>query len=126
MPVIREVLSDLLGDTLIDVIQTEGADLATPPDPTYWPAINSGPASYDLGGGTWMSRRAHLLIEVERASNRDLGRFLQLLNVDMFRLLDTLLPAWVTFSWVTFDLAGGLEGFFLDVSPLDLTGLTDS
>jgi hypothetical protein len=125
MPVIRLALAELIGDALVDVVQTQGADLATPPEQTYWPTVNPGPASYDLGGGAWLSRRAHVLALVKRPANRELGQFLQLLNVDMPKLLDTMLPGWATFAWTMFDLEAGFTGFFLDSSPLDLTGMTE-
>lgn len=123
---VRQVLGELLGDLLVDVSTFEGTDIDSPPSPTYWPTVNTGPNTYNLGAGTWFSKRSHVLVQVAKPSSVELGRFLQTMNVDMFHLLDTLLPATATFSWVTFDVDGGVLGFFLDVSQLDLTGITES
>lgn len=121
---VRSVLGDLLGDALVDIITNEGADLTTPPEPTYWPGVFNGPPSYSLGGGCWYSKRCHLLVQTQIPPAMEFGAFLQLVNVNMFKLLDTMLPAWATFSWVTFTNVDGFDGFFLDISHLDLNGLT--
>jgi hypothetical protein len=123
---VRECLQDLLGELLIDILTFEGTDLANPPEPTYWPGENPGPSAYSLGGGTWYSKRCHILIQLRQPSSIEIGTFLQLVNVDMFQLLDRMLPAWVTFGWVTFSTDGDLTGFLLDISQLDLTGVTES
>jgi hypothetical protein len=44
-------------------------------------------------------------------------------NVVMFQHLDRVLPAFSNFGWTTWDSA---PGFLLDISRLDLTGLTPS
>lgn len=121
---IRDALSGLLGDAFVDVIQSQGVDLDTPPDPTCWPNINPGASSYSLGGGAWYSRRCHLVVQVVVPSRMTVGQFLQAVQVDMHQLLDRMLPVWATFSWTTFDTIGGVDGFFLDISQLDFTGLT--
>jgi hypothetical protein len=120
---INQVLTDLLGDTFIETIVTKGTDLDNPPDVTYWPIINPGPSILDLGGGTWMSHRAHLGVKVEKPETGDEPAFLELMNVQMQDLLDGLLPGWATFGWATFEGTSSDVGFLLDISQLDFTGL---
>ncbi|HEX5076139.1 MAG TPA: hypothetical protein VFW03_23200 [Gemmatimonadaceae bacterium] len=118
--VIRARCTALLGDVFVDVTTSAGADLANPPTLTFWPGINPGPADYDLGGGCWASERDHYFVQVQQPAGMTDGEFLQLVNVQLFRMLDDLLPATATFSWGI----GG--GFFLDISRLDFTGMTPS
>jgi len=120
---VRTALTELLGDVFVDISWSQGADLATPPTQTYWPGINPGDSSLSLGGGAWTSERCHLNVTVQAIPGMPLGEFLTLVEVDMFRLLDSLLPAWATFSWINTATA---TGFFLGVSRLNLTALTDS
>ena len=49
-------------------------------------------------------------------SNED---YLHLLNVELFELLDEMLPAWATANWAE-DVSAG---FLLDISQLDYTGM---
>lgn len=114
---IVDSLSDLLGETFVDATWQTGADLATPPTITYWPGVNAGPATYSLGGGAWFSERSHLTVQVTPPASSGLSEFYNLMNVQMFQLLDTLLPCWATFNWADSD------GFLLDISQLDFAGL---
>ncbi len=121
LPVIQSALLELLGSTVyVDATFNSGVDLVTPPTITFWPGVNAGPSSYSLGGGCWASERSHLYVEVQRPSGMTDGDFNQLLNVQMFQLLDRLLPSHCTFGWSI----GG--GFILDISQLDFQGLTPS
>ncbi len=117
---IDNALATLLGDSFVQTHRQVGTTLASPPAITYWPGVNPGPSSHDLGDGAWLSERAHLVVEVQQSS-LDLSQFLRLVNVDMFELLDRMLPAWVTFDWALAPLA---DGFLLDISQLDFHGLT--
>lgn len=110
----------ILGDAFVKVWRTTGADLATPPTQTYWPGVNPGPTGYDLGGGTWLSERAHVVVEVTQPPSMTNSDFLHLVNVEFFRHADELLPAWATFNWAF----GVSDGFLLDISQLDFTGIT--
>jgi len=114
-----DAISDLLGDALVQVYRQEGVDLATPPLQTFWPGVNPGPAAYDLGGGTWLSERAHLVVSVQVPDGMATSDFLELMNVHLFDLLDAMLPAWATFNWAI----GVADGFVLDVSQLDFNGM---
>jgi len=111
-------IEELMGSRFVSTIKSVGADLATPPAITYWPTINPGPAAYDLGAGCWASERAHLGVLLVKPEDAELSTFLQLANVDLFDLLDGLLPCWATFDWATSD------GFLLDISQLDFDGIT--
>jgi hypothetical protein len=115
-------LDSLLGEALVDVTHQEGVDLATPPTQTFWPVINPGDASYSLGKGAWMSERCHVYVETAIPSGMSDGDFLHLMNVEMFTLLDSMLPVWATFGWA--GTSGSGSGFFLDISRLDFDGLT--
>jgi hypothetical protein len=114
-----DAIRELLGDVYVQSLRAAGADLATPPTNTYWPGVNPGDAALSLGGGAWCSPRAHLGVKVVRPTSGDDAQFLDLVGVQVFDLLDSLVPAWCTFEWTTGD------GFLLDVSDLDFTGLDD-
>lgn len=114
---IRDALIELLGDFFTELHTLYGTLASAPPTITYWPGVNPGPASHDLGGGAWLSERCHLWVELRMPADSELPRFYQLVNVDMFQLLDTMLPAWATFAWSTSD------GFLLDISRLDFDGM---
>lgn len=112
-------IADLLGPALVNVHRITGVDLDNPPPQTFWPVANPGPASYDMGGGTWLSERAHLVVEVQQPTNMTLTAFLRLMNVRLFKLLDGMLPSFATFDWVLTPLA---DGFLLDISDMDFDG----
>lgn len=118
--VVDEAVAKLLGPVFVRSWRITGTDLATPPDPTYWPGINPGPADYSLGGGAWFTDRCHYIVEVQKPTEMPTLQFLELVNVHLFRLLDQILPAWASFDW-----AEGLSdlGFKLDISDLDFYGM---
>lgn len=121
---ITSSLAALLSDAFVSATHQEGVDLATPPSQTFWPVINPGDASYSLGRGAWMSERCHLAVLTIIPSGMSDGEFLHLVNVEMFALLDTLLPAWATWGWAVDSTGSGDAGFYLDISRLDFDGLT--
>ena len=112
-------VSQLLGAAYVKSWRQEGADLANPPNITYWPGVTPGPSAYDLGGGAWISERRNLVIEVVRPAGLTDADYLYLVNVQLFRLLDDMLPSTATFNWAE-DVT---TGFLLDVSHLDYTGI---
>ncbi len=121
LPAIQAAIEELLGVVYVDASFTEGASLSAPPAITFWPGVNDGPASYSLGGGCWASERSHLFVEIQRPAGMTDADFHQLVNVQLFQLLDRLLPAYCTFSY-----AFG-TGFLLDtINQLDFVGLTES
>jgi hypothetical protein len=116
---VTAALEKLLGDAFVQVITTTGVDLDNPPDPTKWPGIDPGPASYSLGGGAWFSARCHLIVEMQQPTGMSAAEFLNLRDIQMFQLLDRMLPAWATFNGA---FVG--DGFSLDIDQLDFQGLT--
>lgn len=88
-----------LGEAFVSVSAPKGTDLGTPPTDTYWPGVNPGSASFSLGGGAWWSERCLVTVESTRPNGMSEGAWARLLEVDMFALLDRLLPAWA--NWET-------------------------
>jgi len=116
---VEAALSTLLGSAFVQLNFYTGADLATPPDGTYWKGGDAGPAAYNLGGGTWMSSRCHLHVQVTQPSNMPDWQFLDMMDMQLFQLLDRMLPAYATFGWSTGD------GFLVDISRIGFDGLAD-
>lgn len=116
-------LQELLGDAFLDATWEEGSTLSSPPFPTYWPSINPGPDD-GLGGGTWLSTRCHLFVQVQIPAGMSEGEFLTLVNVDMRALLNRMLAGWATFDWA---LTGGFLVSATESDPdgglIGLTGL---
>ena len=119
--VVDDAVETLLGDLFVKVHRWDGADLDNPPDPTYWPTVDPGPAAFDLGGGAWLSARSHLVVEVTYPNGMTLSDYYYLVDAQLFRLLNRILPAYVTFDWAT----NVDDGFILDVDLLDFGALND-
>ncbi len=115
---ISRALTTLLGDAFVELHTYEGTDLDNEPNPTYWPAGFGGPSSYSIGGATWMSRRCHLRVEAQQPPGISLQEFLQLMDVQMFQLLDRMLPSWVTWNW-----SQGSDGFRVGVDQIGVDGI---
>jgi len=96
---LRSKVKDLLGSAFGSVTLNHGADLANPPANTYWPTINPGLSIYDLGGGSWLSERAQVLVDVIVPGGVQDAKFNRLVNVELFELLDRELPIWATAQW---------------------------
>ncbi|HTJ17840.1 MAG TPA: hypothetical protein VL494_13765 [Steroidobacteraceae bacterium] len=118
---IQTAVQALIGDVYVDSFFTFGDALSTPPVITFWPGVNPGPADFSLGGGAWISERSRFTVVTQIPPGMPLGEYRQLVDVQLFQLLHRMLPAYCTFGWTV-----GSDGFFLDVSSLDLTGLTPS
>jgi hypothetical protein len=126
--VVENSLETILGNAFVQVTTAD-------PDGyyTYWPVINPGlpannlgeTADEGVGDGTWQSINAcHLVIQVTQPSSLNDDDFLYLLNVDMFNLLDVLLPAWVTWDWCINDPEDGfILGSDSQESTLDFYAL---
>lgn len=125
--VVTTALETILGNAFIEVFEN------TDPDGyfTFWPVINPGnpdnnlgpTADSGVGDGTWQSINAcHLLIHVQQPIGLNEDDFLYLLNVDMYNLLDVILPSWCTWDW-TIDLDGFILGTDDDESMLDFVAL---
>lgn len=118
-------IAELLGPAFVAVWRQEGATLAAPPTLTYWPTANPGPDSYaltiDQNGNkrAWLSEREHLVVEVQQPPGMSDTDFLRLVNVQLFELLDSMLPSTATFDW---SMSVG-TGFLLDIDQLDFDGM---
>lgn len=108
----------ILGPMFVQVHRIGTDDLTDEPAPTYWPAGSAGPVDYDIGGGTWLTVRSHIVVEIQDPPDIRDPAF-QELQQNLYRMLDDLMPAWCTFS-----LAVIGDGFTLDVDQLDYQGLT--
>jgi hypothetical protein len=97
--VLREECARVLGDAFVDVYAPKGTSLEAAPADTYWPGINPGPADRDLGGGAWLSSRSTVTVEYTQPTGMPEGELDRLINVDLFALLDRLLPGWA--NWET-------------------------
>jgi hypothetical protein len=116
--IISESLKDLLGSDFVSLIFFNGQDLDNPPDSTYWEGIN--PLPYNLGGNIffddeWTSTRCNVLVVIKRPDDIMSYDFNYLVNVQMYELLDRLLPAYATWSWTV----APYDGFDLDNDELD-------
>jgi hypothetical protein len=88
-----------LGPLFVGITFNHDGEFETPPANTYWPGINPGPDSYDLGGGAWISERAQIIINAERPGGMSVAEYQAIMNGDLFELVDRLIPAWCTAQW---------------------------
>jgi hypothetical protein len=119
---IDDSLRALLGGIYVQSFRTTGASLASPPPHTFWSG-HPGAPGLSLGAGTWSSERSRLTVQVQLPPDAELSAFLRTVNVVLFQHLDRALPAFSNFGWTAWN---GTPGFHLDISPLDLTGITPS
>jgi hypothetical protein len=112
-PDIRDAAAEVMGRNFVAVHFTASAD-----DTTYWPGENPGPPVMP-----WSSNSCMVWVQVtKRGLSQE--RFDRLVG-RMGRMLDDLIPVWMGFDIFTWDLDSSAdEGFVLDVSLLDETGLT--
>lgn len=115
-------VAELLGNNFVRNWRARGSDLATPPPQTFneTGVLDTDPlALWRLAGQrVWLSERAHLTVEVRMLQTQSLSDFLRLVNVELYQLLDRMLPSDMTFNWAI-DVD---TGFVLDVGQLDFTG----
>lgn len=121
---IDTALQSILGELYVESIRQNANPLVSPPEQTFWPSGTPGPVSLALGGYTWFSARSRLTVRVTYPHAGDEAEFFRRVNVDLFQYLDRRLPATAQFNWAAW--RSDVIGFFLDSSPLDLTGLTPS
>lgn len=100
--------AQLLGGRFVSVISIDEDDPA-----------NSWPVSWDMGGGVWCESRRRILVDVRVPGDANNLEFNNLVQLQLMKLLDRTVPATVWFDWTSTETAG----FYLDISPLDFTGL---
>ena len=115
---LETAVRSVLGDAFVSLELQHGTALSSPSDNTYWPTINPGPVSYDLGGGAWLSDRAQVIINVTQPGGMTQGEYNQLLNVQLFNVVDRMLPAWASGKWVNETTAIVWDGFYWDDGSL--------
>ena len=101
-------LYELLGPSFVEIRTFDSDD-----EPGAWPS------SWDLGGGVWASKRSKILVDVRYPGTTTNLEFNETMQVHFVRLMDRLTPATTWCVWTT-TVSGG---FYLDISPLDFTGL---
>ena len=118
LDVIRTAVSELLGEAFVDIDTYYGSDLENPPFPTFWPGGLSDGGTMSIGGPTWLSRRSHIRISVIEPPGMTRRNFLQLMNVQLYQLLDRILPAWVSWNWSV-----GTDGFTIGVDKIGIDSI---
>lgn len=98
-PNLIEDVSELLGDAFVSITVAHDDQLETPSLGTYWPTINPGNANYDIGGGAWYSNRAQIIVNARQPSGLTAGEYSQLMNVELFQLLDRSIAITATAQW---------------------------
>jgi hypothetical protein len=115
---VEQACSDMLGQAYVGINRVNCDDYDNPPADTYW---NMNPVSWggiDLGTGEWTSPIASIHVELAAVSNCDQETYNSLTRVHLPRMLQRMLPSWVTFS------ASIGDGFRLDVSMMDYEGFS--
>ncbi len=115
---VTTAISDLLGPVFVGLDTYAGLDLDNPPAPTFWPAGSSDGGAFSIGGPTWFSRRSHIRVSVVETPGITRTEFLQLMNVQLYQLLDRMLPTWVTWNWSV-----GSDGFTIGVDQIGIDSI---
>jgi hypothetical protein len=110
-PDIADACAALLGDHFVDVHYVDASE-----EITYYPGVNPGPP-----GQEWATNIRHAFVRVQLLA-KPLHEF-RLLMLKLEAMLADMLPADMKGDWYFHDSAGGVDGFILDVSLLDVTGL---
>lgn len=115
---VTTAISGLLGDSFVSLSTYYGTDLDNPPSPTFWIGGDSGTVGLSIGGRPWLSRRSHIKVQVIEPPGISKTEFLQLMNVQLYQLLDRILPAWVTWNWSV-----GTDGFMIGVDQIGIDSI---
>lgn len=107
---VNDLLTSTLGSAFVGITVTPSSS-ANVWTPAGWPMGTHDPN----GVINWYSTVSYLAIQVQKPANTSDGDFYALLG-SVMPALDSLLPAWVTFSWYRTDIHPGL-GFYLDETP---------
>lgn len=76
----------LLGDRFAGIATVASAD-----EVAYWPGINPGPPGFE-----WSSNRSHIMLIIHKTGLAE-AEFVDV-RAQAFRLLDSMLPSWMTFA----------------------------
>lgn len=107
----------IIGDYFVDFEHIDTDDLENPPAGTFWPKGPVGSPVIDLGGGTWTTKRQHLVVRVKAPQSPGDNDF-NLLMMQLTNMLTRRMPGTWTFNWA---IEG--SGFFLDQSWLGYDAL---
>jgi hypothetical protein len=110
-PDIADACAALLGEHFVGVHYVDASE-----EITYYPGANPGPP-----GQEWASNVRHAFVQV-RPLAKPLHEFRVLLG-RLERMLGDMLPSDMKGDWYVHNTIGGVDGFYLDVSLLDVTGL---
>lgn len=110
-PDIRDACSHLLGRAFVSCRYVSAGE-----EYAYMPGYNPGPPGLE-----WATNRAKVFVHVQRSGETD-DEWLRLMG-KLDRMLSDLLPGWMDGDWFIHDTDGTDDGFFLDISRLDYTGL---
>lgn len=109
---LNDTLTSLLGSVYVATVNGNSAT-ANVITPATWPI-----GSHDVFGVTdWSSTVAYIAVQVAKPTGWSDGDFYQTVG-QIFPVLDSVLPAWVTFDWFRQDIHGA-AGFYLDETNLD-------
>lgn len=111
-------VSELLGEAFVGIDTYYGTDLDNPPNPTFWPGGSQDGGGLSIGGYTWTSRRSHIRVNVVEPPGMTRTEFLNLMDIQLYQLLDRMLPAWVTWNWSV-----GSDGFVVGVDKIGIDGI---
>lgn len=110
-PDIADACEALLGAHFVEIHYVDSTE-----EITYYPGVNPGPP-----GQEWATNIRHVFVQVQKLGLPD-SDFTVLMG-RLTRMLADFLPSDMKGDWFIYDSAGGVDGFYLDVSRLDETGL---
>lgn len=111
---VDDAIASLLGTVYVRTWRNYDTETIADASGTFWPTVNPGADTRDLGGGPWYSDRQHLFVELQRSASVGDLEFYGKVD-ELNELLDRMLPATCTFDWGT----GADDGFTLDEDLLD-------
>ncbi|MEM6792296.1 MAG: hypothetical protein AAF715_32580 [Myxococcota bacterium] len=112
---IDTAVAKIAGEAFVSTLRPQGDDLTTPPEPTFWPNVNPGSPSHDLGGGTWSSHRCTLGVIARQLPGQSHSDWVRTVQIPLVEMLDRAIDSHATFA------IGKASPFILDQSPMDTT-----
>lgn len=103
-------IAALLGPAFVKVERFTSGSLDEPAERTFWPGINPGPTTFDLGTnggdvrerhkpGAWYSDHSRILVVADEDAPVPRKKLIRALNVDLADLLSRRLPATTSYAW---------------------------